>query len=274
VPVRPRRISEFKPILGNLAQSSHYLVQFGGLPIDGGLSSYLASRGIDRRFILENAGLLCYSASLPTSSLGTFTTDGNHMGVRENFAHSRVYTSIQLDFYIDRDYKMLNFLEGWMEYISSGNRAISQTQDSYFVRMQYPRSYKIDTVRIFKFDRDYRREIEYNFKGFFPENISSVPVTYMNSDVLKVSASFLYDRYIAGKSNSVNEFVRRDNNNLNPTLQPNTLSSSDSQLSAEELLAITQQRQSVIFSSNPNQINQPLSRQANSGAVITERRTV
>jgi hypothetical protein len=274
VSVRPRRISEFKPILGNLAQSSHYLVQFGALPIDGGLSSYLSSRGIDRRFILENAGLLCYSASLPTSSFGTFTTDGNHMGVRENFAHSRIYSGIQLDFYVDRDYKMLNFLEGWMEYISSGNRAISQTQDSYFVRMQYPRSYKIDTVRIFKFDRDYKREIEYNFKGFFPENISSVPVTYMNSDVLKVSASFVYDRYIAGKSNSVNEFITRDNNNLNPLLQPNTLSSRDSQISAEELLAITQQRQSVIFSSNSTSTNQSLSRQANPNIVIGERRTV
>jgi hypothetical protein len=274
VPVRPRRISEFKPILGNLAQSSHYLVQFGSLPIDGKLSSYLFSKGIDSRFIAENAGLLCYSASLPTSSLGTFTTDGNHMGVRENFAHSRVYTAISLDFYIDRDYKMLNFLEGWMEYISSGNRSIGQNSNSYFVRMQYPRSYKIDTVKIFKFDRD-KREIEYNFRGFFPENISSVQVSYTNSEVLKVSASFLYDRYIAGKSNSVNEFLTRDNNNLNPLLQPNPLSSRDSQLSAEELLAITRQRQSVIFSSpTSNPTNLPLSRQANPSVVISERRTV
>lgn len=208
----------------NLAQTSHYEVQFGTLPPQ--LMSYLSTKGINSRFIAESAGLLCYSAVLPTSTLGSFTIDGNYMGIQEKFASSRIYSEITLDFYVDSDYQMLNFLECWMEFVSSGsynnqilpgeNAPISQNSDAYFVRMQYPAYYKADAVRIFKFDRDYRREIEYNFRGLFPLNISSIPVSYATSDAMKVSVSFQYDRYIAGKTNSFNRFVSRNSNNLDP----------------------------------------------------------
>jgi hypothetical protein len=94
----PRRISDIKPLLTNLAQTSHYEVQFGMLPPE--LMFYLSRRGINPRFIAESAGLLCYSAVLPTTSLGSFTIDGNYMGVQEKFAHSRIYSEITLDFYL------------------------------------------------------------------------------------------------------------------------------------------------------------------------------
>lgn len=228
---RPRRISDIKPLLTNLAQTSHYEVQFGSLPIDGALQRYLQNKGIDVRFIAESAGLLCYNAVLPTTSLGSMTIDGNYMGIQEKFAHSRIYDTITLDFYVDKDYKMLNFLECWMEFIASGsfngiglegeNENISQNNEAFFIRMQYPAYYKANSVRIVKFDRDYRKEIEYNFRGFFPLNISSVPVSYINSDTLRVSATFQYDRYIAGKSLSINYF-NQDNTNQVKT-QPKNL---------------------------------------------------
>lgn len=207
--VGPRRISDIKPLLTNLAQTSHYEVQFGTLPSQ--VMSYLRAKGIDFRFISESAGLLCYSASLPTSNLASNTISGNYMGIQEKFAHTRMYDEISLDFYVDRDYKMIKFLECWMEYIASGS-AVSPNLDNYFIRMQYPAYYKANAVKIVKFDRDYQREIEYNFRGLYPRNISSIPVSYMNSDTLRVSATFSYDRYIAGKSNRINE-VLGDNNN-------------------------------------------------------------
>ena len=39
------------------------------------------------------------------------------MGVTENMVHSRIYTPIQLEFYVDNEYKALKFLEHWMEFI-------------------------------------------------------------------------------------------------------------------------------------------------------------
>ena len=271
----PRRISDIKPLLTNLAQTSHYEVQFGMLPQQ--LMFYLSRRGINPRFIAEGSGLLCYSAVLPTTSLGSFTVDGNYMGVQEKFASSRIYSEITLDFYVDSDYQMLNFLECWMEFIASGsynnqglageNPPISQNFSNYFIRMQYPQYYKANSVRIVKFDRDYRREIVYNFRGLFPLNISSIPVSYMSSDTLKVSASFQYDRYIAGATNSFNQFVVGNNNNLNPLQSQNIPSNPQS---AEDVFRASQETytfgvsNSEALQSAPESLSaNPLSIQAN-----------
>jgi hypothetical protein len=194
-------------------------VSFGGLHPT--LTSYLFSKGISSRFIAEDAGLLCHSAVLPTTQLATANITGNFMGITEKFAHTRQYNEISLDFYVDRNYNALKFMECWMEFIASGSnnpidsslQPISQNRKDYISRMQYPEYYKSDFTNIVKFDRDYGQEIEYNFVGLFPYQIASIPVSYASSEILKMTAIFQYDRYIAGKSLSLNEFNLNNNNN-------------------------------------------------------------
>lgn len=251
MPLKPRRISDIKPLLTDLAQTSHYEVQFNGLPPDGALKTYLERRGIDQQFVTNSVGILCYDAILPTTSLATVSIEGNYIGIQEKFAHTRMYDDITLSFYVDRNYKVLNFLEYWMEFIASGSfnpvglggeqDAINQNDDAFFIRMQYPAYYKCDAAKIIKFDRDYKKEIEYNFRGLYPKNISSIPVNYTTSDTLKVSATFSYDRYIAGKSNSLNQYVFKDNNNQDPKQSPNTINNSQLPQSSGELLRKTEE---------------------------------
>ena len=221
MPIR-RRISDFKPLFTNLAQTSHYEVRFGGVgPLGGPLMAYLSRKGISQRFIFEDVGLLCFNASLPTSSLATAEITGNFMGITEKFAHTRQYSVISLEFYVDKNYNALKFMESWMEFIASGSNnpigsslaPIGQNRKDYISRMQYPEYYKSDRTTITKFDRDYNREIEYTFIGLFPSAMSSIPVSYSSSEILKMSVNFEYDRYIAGKSLSLNEIVGNNNNN-------------------------------------------------------------
>ena len=94
-----RRISDFKPLFTNLAQSSHFQVIFGGLPTP--LLSHLAIRGVDPLFISDEAGLLCFSASLPGTQLATADINNNYTGVNERVAHRRIFTEIGLEFYVD-----------------------------------------------------------------------------------------------------------------------------------------------------------------------------
>jgi len=225
VPIR-RRISDFKPLFTNLAQTSHYEVRFGGVgPLGGPLMAYLLRKGISQRFIVEDAGLLCFSASLPTTSLAIANISGNFMGITENFAHTRQYSAISLDFYVDKNYNALKFMESWMEFIASGSNnpigsplaPVGQNRKDYISRMQYPEYYKSDRTTITKFDRDYNKEIEYTFIGLFPSGMSSIPVSYSSSEILKMSVIFEYDRYIAGKSLSLNEIIGNNNNNLATT---------------------------------------------------------
>ena len=216
--VRPRRISDIRSVITNLAQTSHYEVKFGGIPPE--LRTYLLSRGISSRFIAEDAGLLCNSAVLPTTQLATVDIAGNYMGITETFAHRRQYQDITLEFYVDHNYKTLKFLEHWMEFVASGatnpingnNLPINRNVDEgYFIRMQYPKYYKSNRTRIIKFDRDYKKEIEYTFIGLYPYAISSIPVAYASSEIMKVSATFKMDRYVIGKSYSIDVLEQRDN---------------------------------------------------------------
>ena len=211
--VTPKKISEFKPILTNVAQTSHYQVFFDGLSPD--LFTFLGQKNVDRRFITENSGLLCSAASIPGSALATSDIFGNFTGVQEKFAHTRIFSEMSLEFYVDKNYKMIKFFEHWMDYISSGSEkrritSFSKASPGYFYRMRYPKGdsgYKCDKTKIVKFNVDYRKEIEYTFIGMFPINLASTPVQYGNSDVLKVNCTFNYERYIAGESTNLS--IRR-----------------------------------------------------------------
>ena len=134
---RPKRISDFKPVLTNLAQTSHYEVRFGRAA--GGLSEYLSNRGVDKRFIVGDMGLLCNAAQLPFSSLSTTNITGAFTGITEKFAHSRIFVPITLNFYVDKQYKVIKFLEHWMEYTAGGTHApggrtgpITQNKTNYY----------------------------------------------------------------------------------------------------------------------------------------------
>jgi hypothetical protein len=214
---RKRKISEFKPLFTNLAQTSHYQITFGGL--SGKLRSYLMKRGLDYRFINESVGLLCNSASLPGSSFATADIVGNYTGVAEKMAHTRTFTQIDLEFYVDSSYKTIKFLEHWMEFVSSGSKELPY-KEGYHYRMMYPDDYKCNATRIIKFDRDYSKYIEYTFYGLFPLTLNSTSISYDTSSILKASASFSYERYICGRTFSVDIARRMDNNKI-PELSTN-----------------------------------------------------
>ena len=196
----PKRISQILPTFQNVAQTSHYSVQFA-LP-NSDLKSHLRAKGVDTRFTLEKIGLLCAGASLPGSSLANVPIQGDYQGVVEQMAHTRIFTQMSLDFYIDNEYKTLKFLEHWMEYIGDGGNQFPG-DDNYFFKMRYPKDYKSNETRIIKFEKNYRQYFEYKFIGMFPINLSSTRVQYENSNVLKATCSFSYDRYIAGGTTSL-----------------------------------------------------------------------
>jgi len=201
----PQQISRILPKFQNVAQTNHYLVKFGlpkGSSFDPNtLAGHLRSKGVDTRFQLDDVGLLCSSASLPGSAFATINTVGDYQGVVERFAHTRNYTQISLEFYVDNLYKSLKFLEHWMEYISGASQP-NLDESAYHFRMRYPEDYKSDETRVIKFERNYRQFIEYKFIGLFPMSLNSTRVSYEGAQVLKATCNFSYDRYIAGETTS------------------------------------------------------------------------
>ena len=196
--VKPYNMAIANRLMGPLAQTNHFLVTLSSLTpeVETYIQNYSDASDF-RRFLAERGGILCSDASLPTTSYATSEVKDNFMGIPQQYAHTRIYTDIDFTFYVDENYTLLKIFEGWMEYISSGsNRLMEQQTKSYYRRMRYPDSYKCNTLYINKFEKNFKRSIRYQFVNAFPKSMSSVPVSYGPADILKVTVSFNYDRYI------------------------------------------------------------------------------
>lgn len=195
-------MTDAKIKFGNLSLNNQYQVHFAGF--NTSVTNYLRnSLGILNAddFISREMGILCFDASLPTSALATAEVKDNFMGVPQEFAHSRLYTDIDFTFYIDKDYTLLRIFEGWMDYITSGAEPEieSDLKKPFYRRLKYPDTYKVSSMYISKFEKNLDRALTYQFINAFPKSITPIPVTYGSADLLKVSVSFNYDRYIVNR---------------------------------------------------------------------------
>ena len=194
-------MTDAKVKFGNLSLNNQYQVHFAGF--NSSIQNYIRNNlGILNAddFISREMGILCFDASLPATALATAEVKDNFMGVPQEFAHSRLYTDIDFSFYVDKDYTLLRIFEGWMDYITSGAEGeVGDLQKPYYRRMRYPDTYKVSSIYISKFEKNLDRALSYQFINAFPKSITPIPVTYGGADILKVSVSFNYDRYVVNR---------------------------------------------------------------------------
>ena len=63
--------------------------------------------------------LLCNETALPGSSFATHDKTNDYMGVTEKLAYRRIYDeTLDMTFYVDKTYKIIEFFEGWIDWIS------------------------------------------------------------------------------------------------------------------------------------------------------------
>ncbi len=214
MPVYPRvkKTEQIRSLFQKVATTNHYEVFFSGFGSMRKLRGYITSRSprVSNSFISRDLGLLCNNAELPATTMATAQIEGNRMGIIEKFAHSRVYTDSSFTFYVDSDYKALEFFELWQEFIASGSDesdGADKSHIAYYHRMQYPQEYKVDTIKIQKFNKDHFRSVEYTFLNAFPVAVSSMPVSYDGNSVLECQVTFSYDRYHFGPIQSLDRRV-------------------------------------------------------------------
>lgn len=201
------KVSELKSRILHLAQTSVYHVKIS--PTAATLN-FVKSEGRDITAAnISNIELLCSDASLPGSSIATHECLNDRPGVTEKMAYRRIYDeTIDLTFYVDSDYNVIEFFDGWMNHVTGqgvgnkSNKSFKLKTQSY--RMTYPELYKGDLF-LKKYEKDTSRTfrtVEYHFIDVFPTNIVSSPISYNTSEILKYTASFTYSRYVRGRVNS------------------------------------------------------------------------
>jgi len=195
-------MQDVKEKLGKLSITNQYQVHFSILKKT--ITDYLELIGIDnaKNFLSRDVGILCSDASLPGSAFATAEVKDNFMGIPQEFAHTRLYTDIDFTFYVDQDYTLLRIFEGWMDYIASGadGDGVGLGDRGFYRRFKYPNDYKCDTMTITKFEKNIESTLLYEFVNAFPKSITSMPVTYGAAELLKITVTFNYDRYIVTRS--------------------------------------------------------------------------
>jgi len=213
-PIENLSLSSIKSRLLNVSQSSLYRLQ---LVIPSAVRSKVGLNNFD----YDNINLMCCEANLPGSSINTHEVTNDYHGVTEKMGYRRMYDeSIGLTFYVDRDYKVIELLEGWMDYITGIDNKKTYKGPYASYRMAYPSSYKKDMF-ITKFERDQftrdfkkslggggsvttsRSVLDYTFVQAFPLALTAVPVSYEDSSVLKCSVSFNFIRYVMERNSSL-----------------------------------------------------------------------
>ncbi len=192
--------------LSKVSLNNQYQVHIAGI-------SFELKRYLQQYYDLPNdyangnkVGIMCAEATLPTSSFATSEVKDNYQGINQQFAHTRIYVDSDFSFYVDQDYNVLKFFEGWMDYVAGDDnfRGITRTDDNnYYRRLNYPMNrdnkigYKSGALTITKFEKnlDPKKSITYEYVNAFPKGMTSIPVQYGGADLVKVNVQFAYDRY-------------------------------------------------------------------------------
>ena len=211
-------VSSIKSLILNPALTSHYQVTVAPPFNDDGFSGFLSDVGASYYPNQEKLNLSCCEAQLPGSQLATTEILNDFPGVTERHVYRRQFDDrIDLNFYCDAEqYLPVRFFEAWMNYITNTGDGIEKENYSY--RMKFPSKYK-GPLEVTKFEKNIQsrkkvKPLTYKFVNAFPLAISSMPVTYDSSDLLKCNVSFAYSRYYIDKGTSVSEFT-------NPSAQAN-----------------------------------------------------
>ena len=211
---RPKGVSD---VVSNLLQpslTSHFDVLIG-LP--------QSSLGTRLRSLLgpkqDKLHLMCSDAVLPGSSLATTELNNDFTGVTERHAYRRIYDeTIDLSFYVDAENHLpIRFFEEWISGIVNEDQEEALAKN-YFYRVKFPDDYIADQgLKVIKFEKDIETKkrvgnrfislpnrnaatLEYQFVRSFPRSITSMPVTYDASSLLKCSVQMTYTRYVVARS--------------------------------------------------------------------------
>ena len=157
---------------------------------------------------------MCSEAQLPNINTAQGNITGMYVGSGSvPYAHTRVFTEIQLGFQLDANLGMLKFLNAWNDYIFNGsyngmafntkNQPMEAAYGSYkrknrTVRLNYPDYYMCD-IAISKAElargQRQRSAITYILEKCYPYAVDAVPMQFGSTQIASVTAQFAYMRH-------------------------------------------------------------------------------
>ena len=228
---------DFTDSIGRPSLDTLYQVVFSFGNYETWLQSYGPENGVFAKGgFREKLSIMCAEAEIPGTSFQTSLAVGHHQGIQEEFPNLRTFPPLNLTFYVDADHVILEVFESWMTYINPITNA--KRSVNAYGRFNYPEDYK-EILHITKFERDTfldelpakttppqlprkstTRLTSYEFVNVWPTNMTSMRVAYGDTNVLRCSVQFAYDRFFT-------TFNYLDTNNAVESTYFNLLSSKE-----------------------------------------------
>lgn len=158
--------------------------------------------------------LFCDEVNLPSISAATGQIVNRYQGEGNvNYAHTRMDTDLSLSWMCDANMAPYKFVGSWLDFIFGEKTEIkiaSSLKDfkgqaaakdvSRVSRLAYPEEYTC-TVKIAKAEKgknapNSRVPLTVVYENVYPYSLDAVPLSYGTSQLVKVSASFYYTRYV------------------------------------------------------------------------------
>ena len=225
-------ILDVRDTIGRPSLDTFYEVTFQFSKSDRWLGKLPSGARTQSNKLTEKMSLLCTQAEIPGTNFNTDTAVGHRQGIQETFPNLRNFPPLNLVFYCDADQVIIQVLESWMSYINPVFTEFEEQQA--FSRFNYPADYK-EFISITKFERDsfissrdrgrgsrragtdtqgrdfddpdafnqglnrgesYKSSFsQFKFMNVWPSDLTSMRVAYGDSNVLRCSVQFAYDRF-------------------------------------------------------------------------------
>lgn len=165
--------------------------------------------------------MFCDEAQLPSSQAATGQVTGMHLGEgRRSYAHTKMYTDLGLGWMCDANMEPYKFVQAWWQYMfpeydANGEIDTLDGQDfgatystmlgkapkssNRATRLRYPSDYYC-TIKIAKAEKGPNGEVErvssvHILQDAFPYSVDSVPLSFGQSQLSKVTAKFYYSKH-------------------------------------------------------------------------------
>ena len=170
---------------GGLASSNNFVVKFLNPPFE-------------RPFgVEEQMEYYCNEAQLPNINTSEGTINGMYMGSGSvKYAHTRVFTEIQLGFICDANMSIMKFLNAWQDYMFNWDGSTDKNRN---VTVKYQDEYVCDLAimktELSPYEGELRNPLTYVLERAYPYAIDAVPMQFGSNQVTQVTAQFSYMRH-------------------------------------------------------------------------------
>ena len=172
---------------GGLASSNNFVVKFIG-------PQFTIPYGVD-----EQLEFYCNEAQLPNINTSEGTINGQYLGSGSvKYAHTRVFTEVQLGFVLDANLSLLKFFNAWQDYMFNEEYNTTKAKNRN-VRVKYQDDYVCDLAimktELSPYEGELRNPMTYVLERAYPYAIDAVPLQFGSNQITQLTVQFSYMRH-------------------------------------------------------------------------------